>query len=270
GLSQPVEVYQLTGVGAARSRLQALAGRGLTKFAGRTAELAQLQEALGLADSGRGQVVAVVGEPGVGKSRLCWEFVHSRRTEGALIVETASASYGKTTAYFPVIPLLKAYFQIEGRDDPRKVREKVTSRLLALNPTLATSLPALLALLDVPIEDATWTQLDPPQRRHRTLEAVKGLLLRESQVQPVVALFEDLHWIDGETQALLDVLVESLPSARLLLLLNYRPEYQHGWSSKTYYRQIRLDPLLPASAEEVLAALLGPDPGLKPLKRLLV
>jgi predicted ATPase len=270
GLSQPVEVYQLTGVGAARSRLQALAGRGLTKFAGRTAEIAQLQEALMLAHSNRGQVVAVVGEPGVGKSRLCWEFVHSHRTEGALVVETASVSYGKTTAYFPVIPLLKAYFQIEGRDDARNVREKVTRRLFALDHTLAPSLPALLALLDVPIEDATWAQLDPAQRRHRTLEAVTGLLLRESQVQPVVALFEDLHWIDGETQALLDVLVESLSSARLLLVLNYRPEYQHGWSSKTYYRQIRLNPLLPASAEEVLAALLGPDPGLKPLKRLLI
>jgi predicted ATPase/class 3 adenylate cyclase len=270
GLSQPVEVYQLTGVGAARSRLQALATRGLTKFVGRTAEIAELQEALGLARRGRGQVVAVVGEPGVGKSRLCREFAHSHRTEGAFVVEAASVSYGKTTVYFPVIALLKAYFQIEGRDDAPTIREKVTGKLLSLDRALAPSLPALLALLDVPIEDATWARLDPPDRRQHTLEAVKQLLLRESRVQPVVALFEDLHWIDGETRALLNVLVESLPTAHLLLLVNYRPEYHDGWNGKTYYRQVRLDPLGPPSAEEVLAALLGSDPGLKPLKRLLI
>jgi predicted ATPase len=113
-------------------------------------------------------------------------------------------------------------------------------------------------------------QLDPPQRRQRTLDAVKRLLLRESQVQPLLVVFEDLHWVDGETQALLDSLVESLPTARLLLLVNYRPEYQHGWGSKTYYTQLRLDPLPPGSAEEFLQALLGDDPRLKPLTALLI
>jgi predicted ATPase len=151
-----------------------------------------------------------------------------------------------------------------------KVREKVTGRLLSLDRALESSIPALLALLDEPIEDAAWALLDPPQFRQRTLEAVKRLLFRESQAQPVVVHFDDLHWIDGETQALLDGLVESMPTARLLLLVNHRPEYKHGWSTKTYYRQIRLDPLLPASAEEVLAALLGPDPRLRPLTQLLI
>ena len=270
GLSRPVEVYQLTGVGAAGSRLQILAARGLTKFVGRTAETAELDEALGLARRGRGQVVAVVGEPGIGKSRLCWEFTHSHRTEGAFVVKAASVSYGKATVYLPVIALVKAYFQIEGRDDAGTIRGKVTGKLRALDRALEPSLPALLALLDVPIEDAAWARLDPPHRRERTLEAVTRLLLRESQGQPVVVLVEDLHWIDGETQALLDVLVESLPLARLLLLVTYRPEYQDGWSGRTYYRQIRLDPLRAPSAEEVLAALLGVDPGLKPLKQLLI
>ena len=125
-------------------------------------------------------------------------------------------------------------------------------------------MPALLALLDVPVDEASWHALDPPQRRQQTLDAVKRLLLRESEVQPLVVVFEDLHWIDGETQALLDSLVESLPAARLLLLVNYRPEYQHAWGGKTYYRQLRIDPLPPESADELLEALLGADAGPRP------
>src|SRR5207253_6841515 len=119
---------------------------------------------------------------------------------------------------------------------------------------------------DVPVEDAQWEALDPPQRRQRALDACKRLLLRESQEQPVLLVFEDLHWIDSETQALLDGLVDSLPAARLLLLVNYRPEYEHAWHRKTYYQQLRLDPLPPASAAELLEALLGNDPGLGLLK----
>jgi predicted ATPase len=122
----------------------------------------------------------------------------------------------------------------------------------------------------VPVEDRHWQALDPTQRRQRTLEALKGLLLRESQVQPLLLVFENLHWIDAETQAVLDRLIESLPTARLLLLVNYRPEYQHGWGNKTYYTQLRLDPLPPASAEELLTTLLGEDGSLTPLRGLLI
>ncbi len=139
---------------------------------------------------------------------------------------------------------------------------------MSLDRALEPALPALLWLLDTPADDAE--RLDPPQRRHRTLDGVKRLLLRESQGQQLLVLFEDLHWIDTETQALLDGLVESLPTARLLLLVTYRPEYQHGWASKTYYRQLRIDPLPPESAGELLDALLGNDPGLESLKHLLI
>ena len=142
--------------------------------------------------------------------------------------------------------------------------------MLTLDETLQDTLPALLALLDVLPDDSPFRQLDPPQRRQRTLTALKRVLLRESQVQPLLLVFEDLHWIDTETQALLDSLVESLPTAQILLLVNYRPEYQHGWGSKTYYTQLRLDPLPPASAAEVLQALLGDDPSLAPLTPLLI
>jgi class 3 adenylate cyclase/tetratricopeptide (TPR) repeat protein len=270
GLAEPVEVFELVGAGAARTRLEAAARRGLTRFVGRTMELEQLRGALDRASLGHGQVVAVVGEPGVGKSRLFWELTHSHRVHSWLIVQSASVSYGKATAYLPVIELLRGYFAIESRDDPRKIREKVTGKVLTLAPALGPVVPAFLALLDVPVDEASWHVLDPAQRRQQTLDAIKRLLLRESEVQPLVVVFEDLHWIDGETQTLLDSLIESLPAARLLLLVNYRPEYRHTWGGKTYYRQLRIDPLPRESADELLEALLGADAALGPLKQLLV
>jgi len=270
GLADVVEVYEVTGAGPARTRLQATARRGLTRFVGRDAELEQLRRAQQLAGDGHGQVAAVVGEAGVGKSRLVHEFTHSHRLQGWLVLESASVSYGKATSYAPVIDLLKGYFRIQDRDDLREVREKVTGKLLGLDEALKPTLPALLALLDVPVDDAAWRTLDPRQRRQRTLDAVKRLLLREAREQPLLVIFEDLHWIDSETQALLDSLVESLGSARLLLFVNYRPEYQHTWGSKTSYSQMRLDALPAESAGELLDALLGADPGLAPLKQLLV
>ncbi len=270
GLRDPVEVYEVTGAGMMRSRLQAAAARGLTRFVGRQHELETLQHALAQAYAGHGQVVALVGEAGVGKSRLVYEVVHSHRTQGWLVLESASVSYGKATPYFPVIDLLKRYCHVEERDDPRTIRAKVTGQLLTLDESLQAIISALLALLDALPADSPFLTLDPPQRRQRTLDGLKRLLLRESQVQPLLLVFEDLHWIDTETQALLDSLVESLPTAQLLLLVNYRQEYQHGWGSKTYYRQLRLDPLPPASADEFLQALLGDDPSLQPLKPLLI
>ena len=270
GLAGAIEVYEVTGAGPARTRLQAGARRGLTRFVGRDAELAQLRRAQQVAGTGHAQVAAIVGEAGVGKSRLVYEFTHSHRLQGWLVLESASVSYGKATSYLPVIDLLKGYFKIQDRDDLREIREKVTGKLLTLDDALKPALPALLALLDVPVDDPVWRALDPGQRRQRTLDAVKRLLLREAREQPLLLICEDLHWIDGETQALLDSLVESLGSARLLLLVNYRPEYQHPWSSKTYYSQLRLDALPAESAGELLEALLGEDPGLAPLKQLLV
>ncbi|HWO93106.1 MAG TPA: AAA family ATPase [Methylomirabilota bacterium] len=270
GLAAPIEIFELTGVSPVRSRLQAAASRGLTRFVGRDAEIEVLRQSLERAGEGHGQLVAVVGEPGVGKSRLVWEFTHSHRSRGWLVLEAASVSYGKATSYLPVIDLLKSYFKVQDRDDLREIREKVTGKLLTLDRALEPTRPALLALLDVPVGDASWQTLDPAQRRQRMLDAVRRLLLREAREQPLLLIFEDLHWIDGETQALLDGLVDSLGSARLLLLVNYRPEYQHAWGGKTSYSQMRLDALRAESAGELLDALLGDDPALAPLKQMLV
>jgi predicted ATPase len=158
-------------------------------------------------------------------------------------LKSHAVSYGQGTPYLPVIDLLNAYVGIDVRDDPPRRREKIVGEVLGLDAALEPVLPPILALLDMSVDEADWTRLDPSVRRRRTLEAVKRLLLRESQVQLVLVVVEDLQWIDGETQALLDSLVESLPTARLLLLVNYRPEYQHRWGGKTYYTQLRLDPL---------------------------
>ena len=160
---------------------------------------------------------------------------------------------------------------MDDSDDARTIRAKVTGQVLTLDETLQDALPALLALLDA-LPDGQ--PLSGSSIRRSAASApwtpLKRVLLRESQVQPLLLVFEDLHWIDTETQALLDSLVESLPTARLLLLVNYRPEYQHGWGSKTYYTQLRLDPLPPASADALLQALLGDDASLAPLTQLLI
>src|SRR5207302_10164856 len=173
-----------TGASAQRSRLHVAAARGLTRFIGRDAEIEQIRRALDLARAGRGQLVAIVGEPGVGKSRLVYEFTHSHRTQDWLVLEAGSVSYGKATSYLPVIDLLKAYFKVDDRETHREIRERATGKLLTLDRALEPALPAFLALLDVPVEDAHWQALDPARRRQRTLDAVKHLLLRETQGQP--------------------------------------------------------------------------------------
>src|SRR4029450_11587931 len=192
---------------------------------------------------GHEQAAALVGEAGVGKSPLVYEFVHAHPTQGWRVLESASVSYGKATPYFPILDLLRRYCHLEEHDDARTIQAKVTEHILTLDVALQDTIPAPLALLDALPEDSPFLQLDALQRRQRTLAALKLVLLRQSQVQPLLLVCEDLHWLDTETQALLESLSESLPTARLLLLVNYRPDYRHGWGNKTYYAQLRLDPL---------------------------
>ena len=207
----------------------------------------------------------------MGKSRLVYEFVHSHHTQGWLVLESASVSYGKATPYFPVIDLLKRYCHIEDRDDaahhPRQGHRAAADA--RRGPAGRRSRP-LLALLDAVPEDSPFLHLDPAAAPPAHPRRAQARAAARKPGAAAAAGLEDLHWIDTETQALLDSLVESLPTARLLLLVNYRPEYQHGWGSKTYYTQLRLDPLPPASAEEFLQALLGDDPSLAPLTPLLI
>jgi class 3 adenylate cyclase/tetratricopeptide (TPR) repeat protein len=270
GLEAPVEVWEMRGAGPLRSRLYAAAARGLTRFIGREAELEQLRQALGRAAAGHGQVVALVGEPGVGKSRLVWELIHSHRTHGWLVLEGHAMPHGTATPYLPIVDLLRRYFGLQEREDAQQAREKVASKLATADGSTEPDLAVVLALLDLPVEEDTWHAAGPVQRRERTLEVLTRLLLRESATRAVLVVIDDLQWTDTETQAVLDALVERLPTARLLLLLCYRPEYRHGWGGKTYYAQVRLDPLPVESAAAMLVALLGTHPSLEPLKALLI
>jgi class 3 adenylate cyclase len=270
GLNETVEAFELIGGSTARSRFQAMAARGLTRFVGRQRELEVLAVALADARRGNGQVVATVGEPGIGKSRLFHEFTRADPARGWLVLDAGSVSYGRATPFLPVLALLRSYFKIGDQDDPRSIREKVTGKLLTLDRTLEPLLAPLLALLDQPIEDPRWQQLHPLHRRRETLDALKRLWLREAQAQPLILVFEDLHWIDSETQGFLDEFLESIPTVPVLLLVNYRPEYQHPWGGKSYYTQLRLDALTAETADRLLHGLLGSDPAIEPLKNVLV
>ena len=268
GLSEPVNVYEVTGLGSLRTRLQRAVGRGLTRFVGRKHEMEALKRALEQSKTGHGQVVAAVADPGVGKSRLFYEF-KALSHSGCMVLEAYSVSHGKASAYLPVIELLREYFEIGSDDDERKRRERILGKVLGLDRTLEDTLPYFYSLYGIAENADPLARMDPQIKRRRTLEAIKRMLFRESLNQPLIVIFEDLHWIDGETQALLNLLVDAITNSRILLLVNYRPEYRHDWGSRTHYTQLRLDPLARESAGEMLSALLGDEPELDPLKRLI-
>ena len=269
GVSEPVNIYEVIGLGPLRTRLQRSASRGLSKFVGREREMEALKHAAGQAKLGHGQVVAAMAEAGTGKSRLYHEFKLVAQSDW-MVVEAFSVSHGKATAYLPVLELLRNYLRLAVEDDLRTRREKVTGRVLALDRALEDTLPYLFALLGLSEGDDTLEQMDAQIRRRRMHEAIKRILLRESLNQPLMLIFEDLHWIDSETQTLLNLIVDSVGTARILLLVNYRPEYQHQWGNRTFYTQLRLDPLGRDSAEEMLRSLLGAAPELDALKRLII
>jgi class 3 adenylate cyclase/ribosomal protein L40E len=237
GVSEPVLVYEVTGLGPLRTRLQRSAGRGLTKFVGRQREMDAMKHAAEQAKAGRGQIVAAMAEAGVGKSRLFFEF-KAKNQSGWNVLETFSVSHGKASAYFPVIDLLHGYFKISGEDDQRERRVKVNGNVLTLDRKLEDTLPYLFGLLGIVEGDDPLAQMDANVRKRRTLDAIKRILLRESLNQPLIVMFEDLHWIDEQTQEFLNLLADSIANAKILLLVNYRPEYSHQWGFQRQFRDL--------------------------------
>jgi transcriptional regulator with AAA-type ATPase domain/tetratricopeptide (TPR) repeat protein len=265
-VSQAGQPYRLLGRGGTGLGLWGRMGM----FVGRRHELDLLRACWASAERGHGQVVGLVGEPGVGKSRLLWEFTQLRRDEDCIVLQAGAIALGNPAPYLPIIELLREYFGVEGGGDPTAARDRIARSLSALDPSLGSTLSALAALLDIRGEDEEWAGLDSRQVRQRILDAVRRLVLRQAREKPVLFLLEDAHWIDSETQAVLDSLVEGVPAARILLALTYRPEYQHTWGGRTYYTQVRVDALPPERADELLTSLLGEDPSLLPVKPLLI
>jgi class 3 adenylate cyclase/predicted ATPase len=269
GISEPIDIYEVVGVGALHGHFDLATRRGLTKFVGRERELEQMKHALQQAIGGHGQVVAVMAEAGTGKSRLVYEFKRLV-PQGWKLLEAYSVSHGKASAWLPVLELLRDFFGIQDADDAATRRAKVRTTLTALDPSLDDTLPYLFGLLGIVEGPDPLAQMDPQIKRQRTLDAIKRIVLRESLNQPLVVIFEDLHWIDAPTQALLDLLADSIANSRVLLLVNYRPEYCHEWTNKSHYVQLGLNPLGPESAEELATALLGDAIEFNPLKRLII
>ena len=270
GLAAPIEIYEVVGASTTGSRRQAAAARDLTQFVGRHAEMAALHEALERAAAGHGQVVAIAAEPGVGKSRLIREFLQSDAAQGWRVLEAGGVSAGKTTAYLPLLEPLRTYFQIDAQDEPHTICDKVTTHLHTVMEEAWPSGPALFQVLDVPIEDPQWQTLDPLRRREHMLATLRRLFLRESRIQPLCLVFDSLHWMDSQTHAVVDALVQSLADSRIFLLITHRPEYQHPWSGNPSYSGFLLKPLPADSAQELLDPLLGSDPSLQALKGWLI
>jgi class 3 adenylate cyclase/tetratricopeptide (TPR) repeat protein len=269
GVSQPVIAYEVIDVGPLRTRLEAAARRGLVKFVGRDAELNEMKRAFERAQSGQGQIVGVVGDAGVGKSRLFHQF-KATLSGGFKLLETSGISHAKGWVYLPLVELLQRYLDLQPADDGEKRRHKIKSRLTNLDPGLLDTLPYLNALLGVPEADDPIAGMDRQLRKQRTLDAIKRLLVRDSLEQPLMIIFEDLHWFDTESLEFLTLLADSLGNLKILMLVNHRPEFTHPSSGKSYYRQLRLDPLEANPAEELLTALLTDAGELRPFKKLII
>ena len=268
GVRDPLKIYEVLGVGPLQTRLQAAARRGLSRFVGRRHESQQLERALVEVRAGRGQVIAVVGEAGVGKSRLIYEF---KAAAGAdiQILEANCNALGKSSSFLPLIWLLKSYFQIFAGDSEDLRREKVTGKVRSLDNSLQEQLPFFLNLLGVSDEQDALANMDVEIRQRRTLEAAVLLLLRESSRQPLLLILEDLHWVDRETEAFLDLLAGKLAEAPVLVLLSHRAEYRHEWNSAAASAKITLDPLGSESSGEMITMILGGSAELEPVKQLI-
>jgi class 3 adenylate cyclase/tetratricopeptide (TPR) repeat protein len=268
GVAEPVNVYEVSGLGPLRTRFDVSTRRGLTPFVGREDELQQIKRTFKFARDGHGQILALVAEPGAGKTRLLHEF--KRELPAACkLLQADSVAYGKGSAYQPVLELLNGYFGIDYADDKSVRRAKVETRLTTLDPALKDMFPYIFALLGIQSMSDPIAKMGPLVKRRRTLEAFKRIVLGESLKQPTVVICEDLHWIDSETQALLDLLADGIADAHVLLLVTYRPEYRHEWGNKSYYTELRLDRLSQESAEAMLGMLLGEAAELESLKRLI-
>jgi class 3 adenylate cyclase/tetratricopeptide (TPR) repeat protein len=266
GLSESISAYEVTGLGPLRTRLEKSAGRGLSKFVGREKEKEEFRSIAERVKKGSGWIVAVEAEPGVGKSRLFFE-LKSEVSANWNVLEAFSVSHGRSSAYLPIVELLHNYFETGRNESTASRKQKLTAKIEAID---VGDLPYLCALLEIEEEKEKLAGMDPQLRRTRTLEGLMRLLLSESRRRPLILIVEDLHWLDDESQALLDLLANAIDSEKVLLLVNYRPEYQLRWGNKPNCLRLRLEPLASRDAWEMLSAMLGPSENLATLKHRII
>src|SRR5262247_1368819 len=257
GRSEPVQVYRVTGRRRGRTRLEVSVERGLTELVGREQDLAVLHECLVRVRAGRGQVVGIVGEPGVGKSRLLYELRKSLEGERVTWLEGHCVAYGQATPYLPILGVLRTNFQIEEDDNPLQIQEKLRQGIQRLDPALGGTLPFLADVFGLPGANEALKHLDPKDKRQKTFEAIRALTVAGSERRLHVLILEDLHWIDTISEDYLAFMAAGLAGVPVLLLTTQRPGYTVRWADKTYYRQIALDLLGERETETLTAALLG-------------
>jgi class 3 adenylate cyclase/tetratricopeptide (TPR) repeat protein len=262
GASQPVEVFELAGVGAARSRLDLARERGFSRFVGRERETAALAQGLDRADGGEATAIGVVAEPGVGKSRLYHEFAQRCRGDGVEVFEAQAQAHGKTIPFMPILQMLRSFFGISDSDAEQLAREKIAGRALLLDAAFADDLPLIFDFLGVPDPERPVPQMSPEARQRSLAEVLCRLTSNPSRRKTLVLVIEDLHWLDEGSQAMLNGLIDGFGGTPTLVLVNYRPEYTPPWEENPCWRQISLEPLTRENTRELLRDLAGEDPSL--------
>ena len=269
GASEPVRVFVLRGVGPARGALDISRLRGLTRFVGREGELEHLEEALELALAGEGQAVGVVGEPGVGKSRVCAELAARCRQRGIAVFEAGAQAHTSAVPFMAALEMLRSFFGIAQSDSDELARERVAERLRGFDGQLADELPLLLDFLGIPDAERPAGAISPEARQRRLLALVRGLVHAQSVRAPTLNVLEDLQWVDPASERFLASLIEALPGTRNLTVLNFRPGYRAGWMGRTHYRQLPLPPLSKDACAALISELLGSEPSLRDLSTLI-
>jgi class 3 adenylate cyclase/tetratricopeptide (TPR) repeat protein len=256
GKEEPVEAYVLLEPTTVETRIEASAAKGLTKLVGRGREMETLKQAYEKARSGSGQVLGIVGEAGVGKSRLLVELRNMLYKKACTYLEGQCLHYGGSMTYLPLIDILKSYFAIKEGDREFIIKKKIAEKIFNLDERLKGTLPPFQEMLSLKVEDAAYLQLEPSAKKLRAFEAIRDLLVRESQNKPVVLAIEDLHWIDKSSEDFLNYLIDWLAGTHILLILLYRPEYTHTWGSKSYYSKVGVDQLSTKSSIQLVQNIL--------------
>jgi len=257
GKEEPVKVYQVIAPSTRRTKFDVSAERGLTPFVGRERGLELLLDGFERVKEGRGQAFSIMGEAGVGKSRILYEFRKAVANEDVTFIEGKCLSYAKSIAYHPIIDILKANFDIEEGDSDPEIREKVMRGIKLLGVDEASTLPYFLELLSVKDSGIDKIFMSPAARKDRIIETLKQIILKGSEIRPLIMAIEDLHWIDKSSEDALKYFLEIIPGARVLLTFTYRPEFVHTWGGKFYYNQINLNRLSNRESLSMVEHLLG-------------